>query len=258
MADPFDPRDDEREPGPGGPGAEDEDLRAGGAEGEGREVGERLEAQGEGDDGGERDEDGRGRRRRRPALSDEIARRWDPRRLSRMVSGQAGAGAGQALDPLTRARYERRLGADLSGVRVYSGEFAEAVTRHHRAEAVTVGGTGMILMRGTPDRSQATRAGQALLAHELTHVAQSSRGVYRSAPGERPPLATEEHEAEAEAVEAEVMAGGGEHAAAGPSAADMARAHEEMLEQVTARVLELAYEDERVFELRNGEPRVRP
>ena len=252
MADPFDPRDDEREPGPGGPGADDEDLRAGGAEG--GEEGERREAQGE---GGERDAEGR---RRRPALSDEIARRWDPRRLSRMVSGQAGAGAGQALDPLTRARYERRLGADLSGVRVYSGEFAEKVTSHHRAEAVTVGGTGMILMRGTPDRSQATRAGQALLAHELTHVAQSSRGVYRSAPGERPPLATEEHEAEAEAVEAEIMAGGGAGgpAAAGPSAADLAHAHEEMLEQITARVLELAYEDERVFELRNGEPRVRP
>jgi hypothetical protein len=190
----------------------------------------------------------------RPALSEEIARRWDPGRLLRMVG--RGAGRGEPLDAATRARFEGRLGVDLGGVRVYTGEFAEKVTTQHSAEAVTVGGTGMIFMSGTPDRSPATSAGRALLAHELTHVAQSSRGIYRSAPDERPPLATEEHEAEAEAVEAEEaqLAGGG----GDDGKVDLGRAQEELVEVVTGRVLHLLYEDERVTTLRNGDSRHRP
>jgi hypothetical protein len=189
----------------------------------------------------------------RPALSEEIARRWDPARLLRMVS--LGAGRGEPLDAVTRARFERRLDTDLGGVRVYTGEFAQKVTAEHSAEAVTVGGTGMIFMSGTPDRSPATASGRALLAHELTHVAQSSRGLYRSAPDQRPPLATEEHEAEAEAVEAEEAAGGPPEK---NETIDPDKAAEQLLEKVTARVLDLIYEDERVHDLRNGEPRHRP
>src|SRR5690606_33446346 len=159
-------------------------------------------------------------------------------------------------DATTRAGFERKLGVDLGNVRIYTGEFAEQVTRQHSAEAVTVGGTGMILMSGTPDRSPVTAAGQALLAHELTHVAQSARGVYRSAPGERAPLATEEHEAEAEAAEAQVLqeeAGGAP--AAGPKV-NPEQAAEELAERIAARVMELVYEDERVYALRNGDERV--
>lgn len=189
---------------------------------------------------------------RRGALSDEIARRWDPRQLLRTVG--RGAGAGAPLDATTRGKFERRLGVDLGGVRVYTGEFAEKVTTRHGAEAVTVGGTGMIFMSGSPDRSPATSAGRALLAHELTHVAQSARGIYRSAPGERPPLATEEHEAEAEAVEAEELRGPGPDA----SQLDPEKAQAQLLESVSARVLELIYEDERVSAERNGTPRYRP
>src|SRR5690606_17120200 len=194
--------------------------------------------------------------RGRLALSDEVARRWDPSRLVKAVSKRGGSG--QPLDATTRARFERKLGVDLGNVRIYTGEFAEQVTRQHSAEAVTVGGTGMILMSGTPDRSPVTAAGQALLAHELTHVAQSARGVYRSAPGERAPLATEEHEAEAEAAEAQVLqeeAGGAP--AAGPKV-NPEQAAEELAERIAARVMELVYEDERVYALRNGDERVRP
>ena len=189
---------------------------------------------------------------KRLALSDEIARRWDPAMISKAVSKRGGAG--QPLDALTRARYERQLGVDLGDVRIYTGEFAEDVTRQHTAEAVTVGGTGMILMGGTPDRSPATAAGQALLAHELTHVAQAARGIYRSAPGEAAPLATAEHEAEAEAVEAGVLgATAGGAARRGPPP----MSEEEMLAHVLSRVVELLYEEERVFEARNGEVRMR-
>lgn len=190
----------------------------------------------------------------RVALSDEIARRWDPRRLLRTVSRTAGTG--QPLDATTRGHFERRLGVDLGGVRIYTGTFAEQVTARHSAEAVTVGGTGMIFMSGTPDRSPATSAGRALLAHELTHVAQASRGLYRSAPGESAPLATKEHEAEAEREEAQeaAIASG----AMNPKGIDHEKAQQELLEVVTARVLELVYDDERVHALRNGDARSRP
>lgn len=193
-------------------------------------------------------------RERRLALSDEIARRWDPSMISKAVSKRGSAG--QPLDALTRARYERQLGVDLGDVRIHTGPFAEHVTRQHTAEAVTVGGTGMIFMRGTPDRSPATVSGQALLAHELTHVAQAARGIYRSAPGEAAPLATAEHEAEAEAVEAQVLSGG--NAPPGAAAPAPAMSEEEMIAHVMSRVAELLYDEERVFEARNGETRIRP
>ena len=231
MRDPRDPRDDELEP----PGA-DEESQDSPDELQSVES-QRVLLRGE-----------------RPALSHEIAQRWDPSRLVRTVA--SGAGTGAPLDAMTRARYERRFGVDLGGVRVYTGEFAERVTAHHSAEAVTVGGTGMIFMSGTPDRSPATAAGRSLLAHELTHVAQSQRGVYRSAPGERPPLATEEHEAEAEAVEAEEEQA--ESAGVAGSEQDPEKAALALLEVVTARVLDLVYEDERVDALRNGDARTRP
>jgi hypothetical protein len=195
----------------------------------------------------------------RAALSDEVARRWDPARLVKSV--RKGGGAGEPLDATTRARFERKLGVDLGGVRIYSGEFAEKVTKQHSAEAVTVGGTGMILMSGTPDRSPATAAGQALLAHELTHVAQSERGVYRSAPGQPAPLATQEHEAEAERNEAEVLSEAA--GSAGPrrpstgETVDPVKAFEDLVDRVAARVVEMVYEDERVEALRNGDERMR-
>jgi len=190
---------------------------------------------------------------RRPALSEEIARRWDPAQISKMVRSRGSAG--QPLDALTRARYERKFGVDLGDVRIHTGAFAQHVTRQHSAEAVTVGGTGMIFMAGTPDRSPVTAAGQALLAHELTHVAQAARGIYRSAPGEAAPLATEEHEQEAHAVEAAELAqaGGGGREQGPPPMSE-----QELLAQVLARVCELLYEEERVHEQRNGTARLRP
>jgi hypothetical protein len=194
------------------------------------------------------DEEEKHGKQRRLALSHEIAKRWDPEKLTKAITKRGGGG--QALDHTTRARFEKRLGVDLGDVRVYSGEFAEKVTQHHSAEAVTIGGTGMILMGGTADRSPVTASGQALLGHELTHVAQSARGMFRSAPGQSAPLATEAHEAEAEAVEAEILAGGAK--AAGKRGENPDQKAAEMMEKITARVAELFYDEERVHGLRNG------
>src|SRR3977135_2213147 len=89
------------------------------------------------------------------------------------------AGRGDPLEHSIRAKYEKRFGVDLGHVRIYTGEFAEEFNRQRAAYAVTIGSTGMILMGGSPDKSMGSAAGQALLAHELTHVAQAERGLHR-------------------------------------------------------------------------------
>jgi len=139
-------------------------------------------------------------------LTDEIAKKYDPERLLKMVNKKAGRG--HQLDHSVRAKYERRFGVDLGHVRIYTGEFAEEFNRQRSAYAVTIGSTGMILMGGSPDKSMGSHAGQALLAHELTHVAQSKRGLHNKNFDGAMPLATEEHEEEAEMIEAEIMGGG--------------------------------------------------
>lgn len=189
-----------------------------------------------------------------PGLSEEIERRWDPERLLRVVAKRAGRG--EKLDASTRAYFERKLGVDLSAVRVYTGEFAEEVAKAHSAEAVTIGTTGMILMRGSPDKSMASAAGRALLAHELTHVAQEQRGLHREASfGSSTPLATEEHEAEAESVASEEQGGGGPAPVDAAAEAEQQKAIEE---RVRKRVLEMFAEEERIRLMRNGRTPYRP
>jgi hypothetical protein len=187
------------------------------------------------------------------SLSDEIVRKWDPARLLKLVAKRAGRG--EKLDESTRRRYERKLGVDLGNVRVYTGEFAEEVTKAHRAEAVTVGTTGMILMGGSPSKSMASASGRALLAHELTHVAQEQRSVQRKASfGEATPLATEANEAEAEAMEAQELAGD-----AGTEDGESPEEREARLREIVRkRVVDMFAEDERSRLMRNGPESWRP
>lgn len=79
------------------------------------------------------------------------------------------ARSGSPLDPSVRGRLEPQLGADLSRVRVHTGDPAAQSARDVQARAYTVGwdvvfGTGQYAP-GTPD-------GDRLLAHELVHVTQ--------------------------------------------------------------------------------------
>ncbi len=187
------------------------------------------------------------------ALSDEIAKRWDPERLLRTVAKRAGRG--ERLDEATRRRYEKRFGVDLGQVRVYSGEFAQEVTKAHSAEAVTIGGTGMILMGGSPDKSLATRSGEALLAHELTHVAQDERGMFRSSTsGGSHELGNDEQEAEAEATEQAVLRGD-QGQDAQPSESEQQEAKQKRREAIIKRVLEMYAASQRAERLRNGPSR---
>jgi hypothetical protein len=186
-------------------------------------------------------------------ISDEIARKYDPERLLKMIAKRAGRG--ESLDHSVRSKYEKKFGVDLGHVRIYSGEFAEEFNRRRDAHAVTVGATGMILMGGSPDRSMGSSAGQALLAHELTHVAQQSRhaggGLHRKATQDMP--FTEEHEAEAEAVEVEE--GQGASRAAADEGSARLRAEEDRerkLEEIRDRVLEMAADAARTQYARTG------
>jgi hypothetical protein len=189
-------------------------------------------------------------------LSDELARKYDPERLLRMISRRAGKG--ESLDHSIRAKYEQRFGVDLGHVRIYSGEFAEEFNRQRGAYAVTIGSTGMILMGGSPEKSMGSASGQALLAHELTHVAQARGGLHRKSFDGGMPFAAED-EVAAEHVEREVEASGGDHsgdtrAAANKASAEVAQKEvlERAIQQITDRVNEMAAESWRNQVLRNG------
>lgn len=200
-------------------------------------------------------------------LSDELARdiakRWDPERLLKLVAARAGKG--EQLDHSLRQRYEQKLGVDLGHVRVFTGTFAEEFNRQRNADAVTIGGTGMILMGNSTDRSMATADGQALLAHELTHVAQAEKGVHRAGHGTDMVLASEEHEAEAEAAEADAAAehkGEAQTQGAGHAKHEQGAAKkqntEKLREEIKQKVLEMLGEWGRVEEMRSGLAMRRP
>jgi Domain of unknown function (DUF4157) len=80
-------------------------------------------------------------------------------------------GSGQALDSRTRLELEPRFGYDFSSVRVHTDEAAARASRSIGAVAYTAG-TDIAFATGRYQPN--TASGQALLAHELTHVAQQS------------------------------------------------------------------------------------
>jgi len=89
------------------------------------------------------------------------------------------ASGGQALDDGVRTDMEARLGADFSGVRVHTGDAADASARSVSAHAYTVG-SDIVFQRGAYDPG--SPGGQTLLAHELTHVIQQRNGPVDGTP----------------------------------------------------------------------------
>jgi len=81
---------------------------------------------------------------------------------------------GQALDPETRAFFEPRFGYDFSKVRVHTDARAAASAGVVDALAYTV---GRDVVFGAGQYAPWSRAGQRLIAHELTHVIQQNRPV---------------------------------------------------------------------------------
>ncbi|MCJ1676900.1 DUF4157 domain-containing protein [Streptomyces sp. APSN-46.1] len=135
-----------------------------------------------------------GARRERPAPSKSKAKARDatrpleaapgPARLVAHGAGNRAVGAylrrearraeGQALDPSLRAEMESHLGgADLSGVRLHTSAAAAESANALRARAFTV---GQDIVFASGEYHPADRAGRALIAHELTHTVQQTRG----------------------------------------------------------------------------------
>jgi Domain of unknown function (DUF4157) len=197
-------------------------------------------------------------------LTDELAKKYDPERLLKVVAKRAGRG--DPLEHSVRQKYERRFGVDLGHVRIYSGEFAQEFNRQRNAYAVTIGSTGMVLMGGSAEKTG--MAGEALLAHELTHVAQQAKGLHRKASFSGAMPFAEEHEHEADSVEHAVMQemlGGAAPAVAqsGDEAADLQKARVAMeaklkktVERIKQRVIELMGDTARNHATRgNGQAR---
>jgi hypothetical protein len=157
----------------------------------------------------------------------------------------SGAGQGEKLDFATRLEMERRIGGNFEGVRVFRGPLAEEITHKHRADAVTVAATGMILVREGPRADPKTALGKALLAHELTHVKQAQEGLHFALEEGHSQEAPHEREAEAAESKAYADATGGAGGGAGGGA-------KQIEEELVKRILEIWVETRMLRRERGG------
>ncbi len=82
-------------------------------------------------------------------------------------------GGGQALDSNVGAHIGQALGADFSNVRVHTDSQSDTLNRSLSAKAFTLG-SDIFFSQGA--YNPGSSSGQALLAHELTHVVQQGAG----------------------------------------------------------------------------------
>lgn len=144
-------------------------------------------------------------RARRLGLQRQAEHETAPSQAPRAV-GEVIRSPGQVLDPATRSFMESRLGHDFRHVRVHRDARAGETARAVGALAYTV---GRHIVFGPGQYAPGSSAGRRLLAHELAHVAQQSRGDGHAAvPSTIPVLpAGTVHERQAEAL-AGTVAGG--------------------------------------------------
>jgi hypothetical protein len=174
-------------------------------------------------------------------LSAEVLARYEPEKLARIFLRRAGKG--RRLELAQRQRFERILGEKGQGghpafgrVRIFTGELADDVTRAHKADALTLSNTGIVLMRSSKFDTHSLE-GERVLAHELTHVAQAQKGMHaRSSGGAR--IGGAASEREAYAAEGSVRGGGG--GAAKKSDPREEQAFREMVFQRVAQLLDEA------------------
>lgn len=121
---------------------------------------------------------------------------------------------GHPLDTSTRALFEPRFGHDFGRVRVHSDPAAAQLARTIGARAYT---TGCDIVFGEGMYRPETSGGRRLLAHELAHVVQQSRGIPNagiSSQGDR----DEQHAGDA----VHALSWGGLHPRYGAIASDVA------------------------------------
>lgn len=83
---------------------------------------------------------------------------------------------GQSLDTKLQQSMGQAMGADFSGVKVHTDSTADTLNKSIQAKAFTTG-QDLFFRQGTYQPT--SRAGQELIAHELTHVTQQNRGILR-------------------------------------------------------------------------------
>jgi hypothetical protein len=89
---------------------------------------------------------------------------------------ERGRGGGAPLPAPLRRSMENSFEADFSGVRVHTDPGADALNRHLQSRAFTVG-SDIFFAKG--EYQPGSRAGQRLLAHELTHTVQQGVAAQR-------------------------------------------------------------------------------
>jgi hypothetical protein len=97
------------------------------------------------------------------------------------------AGQGQPLESQTRGYMERLFGQDFSNVRLHTDSQAEESASEANAKAYTLGNS-IVFSRGR--YAPQTSDGKRLIAHELAHVVQQSRGGGVAGPAEISQLET--------------------------------------------------------------------
>ncbi len=107
----------------------------------------------------------------------------------------AGSSRGSPLPENLQRKFESSLGADLSGVRVHTGESSAAANDAVGAKAYTMGND---IHFGAGNYDPSSKGGEHLLAHEVAHTVQQGGGAQRmqfklavSSPGD-----SHEHEAD--------------------------------------------------------------
>ncbi|MGK7929775.1 MAG: DUF4157 domain-containing protein [Spirulina sp.] len=92
---------------------------------------------------------------------------------------EGAASGGQSLDPKLQSSMGEAMGADFSRVRVHTDSNADRLNQSLQAKAFTTG-QNVFFRQGA--YQPASREGQELIAHELTHVVQQNGG------GEKPTM----------------------------------------------------------------------
>ena len=112
-------------------------------------------------------------------------------------------GGGQSLDTTIQQKMGDAMGSDFSRVRVHTGSESNQLNEQLGAKAFT---TGSDVFFRDGEYSPGSSSGQALLAHELTHVVQQGSGAVGGNGGKMAVNAPgDQFEQEADAVAKQVM-----------------------------------------------------
>src|SRR5579871_276635 len=140
-------------------------------------------------------------RRAKESRGSSLQERFGNQGVQRLL--RAVSGGGRALPDGERAFFERRLGRDLSSVRVHDDAAAADSAQAMGARAYTVGSDVVLGAGARLDGA----GGRDLLAHELAHVAQQGRGAPSSPASLEVSAPGDAAEHEADRVAAQVMSG---------------------------------------------------